>query len=177
MVRRASLPKSTMPRPRRRSRHHQIPCSGARAQALPPTPSARLYRDRYGHGCAGKGARIDHRSDPVGRLGEPEEIARCVSFLASDDAGLSTARPSRPTAVSSSSKTRHCNTQKGRSLRPALCCCAVRADRPKSCNGSAARLRKAVPRQRCIPGFEKPAQNRFQRLSAGLMGRSKPARV
>ena len=27
---------------------------------------------------------------PVGRLGEPEEIARCVAFLVSDDAGFIT---------------------------------------------------------------------------------------
>jgi acetoacetyl-CoA reductase len=27
---------------------------------------------------------------PVGRLGEPSEIARCVVFLASDDAGFVT---------------------------------------------------------------------------------------
>jgi acetoacetyl-CoA reductase len=27
---------------------------------------------------------------PVGRLGEPDEIARCVTFLASDEAGFIT---------------------------------------------------------------------------------------
>ena len=50
---------------------------------------------------------------PAGRLGEPDEIARCVVFLASDDSGFINGSTSRPTARSSSSK-----PQKG----PALIC-------------------------------------------------------
>ena len=37
---------------------------------------------------------------PVGRLGEPEEIARCVAFLASDEAGFITGSTLPPMAAS-----------------------------------------------------------------------------
>jgi microcystin-dependent protein len=82
--------RSTMPRPRR-----AISASSsrwrrkARARASPPTRLPRLHRHRDGDGGAGEGARKAIIAQiPAGRLGEPEEIARCVTFLASDDAGF-----------------------------------------------------------------------------------------
>ena len=41
---------------------------------------------------------------PTGRLGEPEEIARCVVFLASDDAGFINGSTITPMVDSFSSK-------------------------------------------------------------------------
>ena len=61
------------------------------APASPSTSSPGLYQHRDGAGRAEGRSGEDHSAaDPVGRLGEPEEIARCVAFLATDDAGLIT---------------------------------------------------------------------------------------
>ena len=50
----------------------------------------RWVREEFrGPGFFYQAAGIHHR-DPVGRLGEPEEIARCVVFLAADEAGFIT---------------------------------------------------------------------------------------
>ena len=76
----------------RRPRLHQGAGAGGRARRhhrqrdLPG-----LHRHRDGAGGAEGRAGEDHLPlIPVGRLGEPEEIARCVVFLAADDAGFIT---------------------------------------------------------------------------------------
>jgi acetoacetyl-CoA reductase len=52
---------------------------------------SRLYRDRDGEGgAAGDPDKNILPQIPLGRLGEPDEVARCVVFLAADDAGLIT---------------------------------------------------------------------------------------
>ena len=52
-------------------------------------PGLHRHRDGAGGAEGGAGEAIVPQI-PVGRLGEPEEIARCVVFLASDDAGFIT---------------------------------------------------------------------------------------
>ena len=76
----------------RRTRLHQGAGAGRRARRhhgecdLPG-----LHQHRHGAGGAeGRAGENILPQIPIGRLGEPEEIARCVVFLASDDAGLIT---------------------------------------------------------------------------------------
>ena len=85
----------------RRHRLHQGAGAGGRAgghhrqRDLP-----RLHRHRDGQGRAEKVLEAIVPQIPVGRLGEPEEIARCVVFLASDEAGFITGSTLRPMAAS-----------------------------------------------------------------------------
>jgi acetoacetyl-CoA reductase len=51
-------------------------------------PGFQRHRDGLGH--AGGGPQPGDRPDPVGRLGEPDEIARVVEFLADPDSGYIT---------------------------------------------------------------------------------------
>ena len=76
----------------RRHRLHQGAGAGRRARRhhrqrdLPG-----LYRHRDGQGGREKVLNETIIAQiPIGRLGEPEEIARCVVFLASDEAGFIT---------------------------------------------------------------------------------------
>ena len=93
-ARRASSGRPTMPRPRpacigfTKALAQERRGQGHHGQRDLPG----LYRHRDGQGGAGGGAEDASilPQIPVGRLGEPEEIARCVAFLASDDAGFIT---------------------------------------------------------------------------------------
>ena len=73
-------------------RLHQGAGAGERAQGHHrQCDLSGLYRDRDGDGGAqGRARQGIIPQIPVGRLGEAEEVARCVVFLASDEAGFIT---------------------------------------------------------------------------------------
>ena len=50
-------------------------------------PSPRLCRDGHAGGRVRGGDEEIVGQIPVGRLGEADEVARCVTFLAADEAG------------------------------------------------------------------------------------------
>jgi acetoacetyl-CoA reductase len=80
---------SPRPRPVTSASSSALAQEGARA-GITANASARLHRHRDGPRDPENVLKEIIPQIPVGRLGEPEEIARCVVFLASDDAGFIT---------------------------------------------------------------------------------------
>ena len=66
---------------------------------------------------------------PAGRLGEPEEIARCVAFLASDDAGFINGSTISANGASVLQLRLPSTTKNGPVQRPALFFCSVSPQR------------------------------------------------
>ena len=82
-------------------RLHQGAVAGRRAQGHHrQRDRARLYRHRHGRGRAARRAGKDRRQDPVGRLGQAEEIARGCSSSSPTMPASSPARPCRSMAAS-----------------------------------------------------------------------------
>ena len=73
-------------RPRRRSRPRELGL--ARLGAHPDPRVGRTHARR--RACRGRGLRRFGAAHPIGRIGEPEEIAELIAYLASDRAGFIT---------------------------------------------------------------------------------------